>query len=103
MEEGDTWHGFTGLEDNWVMLDPIKVSILGPGMGDDGNLLDHGVPASLVSYYIYQEGIVPTRTTDFQLMFLFSMGITKGKWGTCGKLSGSLWRNRRPRPFRQDV
>ena len=82
MEEGDTWHGFTGLEDNWVMLDPIKVSILGPGMGDDGNLLDHGVPASLVSYYIYQEGIVPTRTTDFQLMFLFSMGITKGKWGT---------------------
>jgi Orn/Lys/Arg decarboxylase, C-terminal domain len=27
-------------------------------------------------------GIVPTRVTDFQVMFLFSMGITKGKWGT---------------------
>ncbi|PSV05759.1 arginine decarboxylase, partial [Photobacterium kishitanii] len=25
---------------------------------------------------------VPTRTTDFQVMFLFSMGITKGKWAT---------------------
>lgn len=82
MQEGDTWHGFSGLEDNWVMLDPIKVSILGPGMGDDGKMLDKGVPAALVSAYIYQEGIVPTRTTDFQLMFLFSMGITKGKWGT---------------------
>ncbi|MBS1368881.1 MAG: arginine decarboxylase [Lentisphaeria bacterium] len=79
---GDVWHGFDGLEDNWVMLDPIKVSILGPGMGDDGKMLDSGVPASLVSAYIYQEGIVPTRTTDFQLMFLFSMGITKGKWCT---------------------
>lgn len=64
------------------MLDPIKVSILGPGMGDDGKMLDSGVPASLVSACIYQEGIVPTRTTDFQLMFLFSMGITKGKWCT---------------------
>ena len=27
-------------------------------------------------------GIVPTRVTDFQVMFLFSIGITKGKWGT---------------------
>ncbi len=82
LDPGENWHGFSDLEDNWVMLDPIKVSILGPGMGDDGKLLKSGVPAMLVSSYIYQEGIVPTRTTDFQLMFLFSMGITKGKWCT---------------------
>ena len=82
IENGDSWHGFTGLEENWVMLDPVKVSILTPGMGEDGNVLEHGVPAALVSYYLYREGIVPTRTTDFQIMFLFSMGITKGKWGT---------------------
>ena len=25
---------------------------------------------------------MPTRVTDFQVMFLFSIGITKGKWGT---------------------
>ncbi|MDD3885563.1 MAG: arginine decarboxylase [Victivallaceae bacterium] len=79
---GDNWHGFKDLEDNWVLLDPIKVSILGPGMGDDGNLLKTGVPSALVSSYIYDRGIVPTRTTDFQLMFLFSMGITRGKWCT---------------------
>ena len=82
IENGDAWHGFSDLEEDWVMLDPIKVSILTPGMGDDGTVLDHGVPAALVSYYLYREGIVPTRTTDFQIMFLFSMGITKGKWGT---------------------
>ena len=82
LNEGEIWHGFSGMDDDWVMLDPIKVSILAPGMGDDGNLRSRGVPAALVSAYLYQEGIVPTRTTDFQLMFLFSMGITKGKWGT---------------------
>lgn len=78
----DTWHGFKNLQEDWCMLDPIKVSILTPGMGDDGKLLEKGVPASLVSAYLNRFGIVPTRTTDFQLMFLFSMGVTKGKWGT---------------------
>jgi arginine decarboxylase len=64
------------------MLDPIKVSLLTPGMGDDGKLLDHGVPAELFTAYVSRMGIVPTRTTDFQVMFLFSIGVTKGKWAT---------------------
>ena len=82
LEPGAAWHGFADLEDNWVMLDPIKVSILAPGMLPDGKYQSCGVPAMLVSSYLYKQGIVPTRTTDFQLMFLFSMGITKGKWST---------------------
>ena len=83
IRKGEKWHGFNDLEDDdWIMLDPIKVSILAPGMTSDGIIAEQGVPAALVSYYLYQEGIVPTRTTDFQIMFLFSMGITKGKWGT---------------------
>ena len=82
LRPGENWHGFPVTDEDWVMLDPIKVSILAPGMGDDGELLPEGVPAALVSDWLYRAGIVPTRTTDFQLMFLFSMGITKGKWGT---------------------
>lgn len=83
LKQCDKWHGFNDLElDDWAMLDPIKVSILSPGMNVDGSFDEHGVPAALVSAFLYQEGIVPTRTTDFQIMFLFSMGITKGKWGT---------------------
>jgi len=78
----DTWHGFDGLKENWCMLDPIKVSLLTPGMGDDGKLLDKGIPAELFSAFVSRFGIVPTRTTDFQVMFLFSIGITKGKWAT---------------------
>ncbi len=78
----DKWHGFTDLEDNWAMLDPIKVSIITPGLRSDGVFEEEGVPAELVANYLYYHGIIPTRSTDFQLMFLFSMGITKGKWGT---------------------
>ncbi|MGL5427412.1 MAG: arginine decarboxylase [Cetobacterium sp.] len=82
MKPGDVWHGFDNLPEDWAMLDPIKVSILSPGMCDDGELGNVGVPAELVAYYFSKYGVVPTRTTDFQVMFLFSMGITKGKWGT---------------------
>ena len=64
------------------MLDPVKVSRLTPGLNDDGTLQEEGVPAALVTAYLSSLGIVPTRTTDFQVMFLFSMGVTKGKWVT---------------------
>ncbi len=82
MKPGDRWHGFDDIAPNWCMLDPIKVSLLTPGMGDDGELLETGVPAALVNAFFMRFGIVPTRVTDFQVMFLFSIGITKGKWGT---------------------
>jgi arginine decarboxylase len=78
----DKWHGFKEIADNWCMLDPIKVSILSPGMGEDGKLEKSGVPAALVNAWFNRFGIVPTRVTDFQVMFLFSIGITRGKWGT---------------------
>jgi arginine decarboxylase len=82
LRPGQAWHGFEGIADDWCMLDPIKVSILAPGMGEDGKLEKTGVPAALMNAYFTRFGIVPTRVTDFQVMFLFSIGITKGKWGT---------------------
>ena len=82
LNPGDKWHGFDDIAKDWCMLDPIKVSLLTPGMGDDGKLEKNGVPAALVNAWFTRHGIVPTRVTDFQVMFLFSIGITKGKWGT---------------------
>ena len=82
LRPGDAWHGFDDIADDWCMLDPIKVSILTPGMGEDGKLEKTGVPAALVNAWFNRFGIVPTRVTDFQVMFLFSIGVTKGKWGT---------------------
>jgi arginine decarboxylase len=82
LRPGDRWHGFEDIAEDWCMLDPVKVSLLAPGMGDDGKLEKTGVPAALVNAWFNRFGIVPTRVTDFQVMFLFSIGITKGKWGT---------------------
>jgi arginine decarboxylase len=64
------------------MLDPIKFGIVCPGMKKDGELDAKGIPADLVSAYLGRNGIVPSRTTDHMVLFLFSVGVTKGKWGT---------------------
>ncbi len=82
LHPGDTWHGFEGIPDGWCMLDPIKFGIVCPGMKTDGTLDAKGVPAELVTAYLGRSGVVPSRTTDHMVLFLFSMGITKGKWGT---------------------
>jgi len=53
-----------------------------PGVADKGGLGQWGVPASLVTAYLHRRGVEVEKTTDFTILFLFSMGITKGKWGT---------------------
>lgn len=82
LRAGDAWHGFRDIEDGYCMLDPIKVSVVMPGVATDGSLEATGIPASLVTAFLSQRGIQVEKTTDFTILFLFSLGITKGKYGT---------------------
>ncbi len=87
LHPGETWHGFDArgdgaLEDGYCMLDPIKVTLLTPGIAQDGSLEPTGIPAPIVTAYLDRQCIVVEKTGDFTLLFLFSMGVTKGKWGT---------------------
>ena len=82
LHPGEAWHGFGAIEDGYCMLDPIKVSIVTPGVAPTGELMPVGIPACVVSAYLDRQGIVVEKTTDFTILLLFSIGITKGKWGT---------------------
>ena len=82
LHPGENWHGFSDLEDDYCMLDPIKVSIVTPGVADKGGFEKRGIPASLVTSYLHYRGVEVEKTTDFTILVLFSIGITKGKWGT---------------------
>lgn len=82
LHPNEIWHGFGAIEDGYAMLDPIKVSVTTPGVMPDSSLADWGIPAALLTAYLDEKGIVVEKTTDFTCLFLFSMGVTKGKWGT---------------------
>lgn len=78
----ETWHGFSGLPDGYCMLDPIKVTVLMPGVNTDGSPAEWGIPAAVVVKFLDTKGIVNEKSGDYNILFLFSMGVTKGKWGT---------------------
>lgn len=82
LNPNEEWHGFGNVEPGYCMLDPIKVSIVTPGVSANAGLEDWGIPAAVVSAYLDNKGIIVEKTTDFTILFLFSLGVTNGKWGT---------------------
>ncbi len=62
-----------------MYLDPIKVTLLTPGMKKDGTMDEFGIPASIVAKYLDEHGIVVEKTGPYNLLFLFSIGIDKTK------------------------
>ncbi len=82
LSPGDDWHGFGDLGPRYCMLDPIKVTILTPGVGRDGKLEKWGIPAKIVTRFLGTRGIVVEKTEPYSILTLFSVGITKGKWGS---------------------
>jgi len=82
LRPGDAWHGFGDLEEGWAMLDPAKVTVLTPGIGEDGGHSGFGIPAAIVVAFLRQRGIVCEKSGDYNMLFLFTMGVTNGKWGT---------------------
>jgi arginine decarboxylase len=79
---GDRWHGFDGLAPDHVMVDPIKVTILTPGLSADGTMQPQGIPAAVVVKFLSARRIEIEKTGLYSFLVLFSMGITRGKWST---------------------
>ncbi len=82
LRDGEDWHGYGHVQDGHALLDPIKVTILTPGIAPTGALEEHGVPAALVSRFLDERGIVVEKTGSYSFLVLFSLGITRGKAGT---------------------
>jgi arginine decarboxylase len=82
LKPGDRWHGFEGLAENHVLVDPIKVTILSPGLSADGTMQAHGIPAAVITKFLSSRRIEIEKTGLYSFLVLFSMGITKGKWST---------------------
>ena len=79
LEPDAKWHGFQDQDADHMYLDPIKVTILTPGMGKNSKLEKSGIPASIVSAYLDRHGIVVEKTGPYNMLFLFSLGIDEPK------------------------
>jgi arginine decarboxylase len=82
LSAGDHWHGFGKLAANFNMLDPIKATIITPGLDVDGDFADSGIPAGIVTKYLAEHGVVVEKTGLYSFFIMFTIGITKGRWNT---------------------
>ncbi|MGL5309112.1 MAG: lysine decarboxylase CadA [Plesiomonas shigelloides] len=79
LDPKDGWHGFKDMDENHMFLDPIKVTLLTPGLSKEGTLEEQGIPASLVAKFLDDRGIIVEKTGPYNRLFLVSIGIDKTK------------------------
>ncbi|MEI7455694.1 MAG: arginine/lysine/ornithine decarboxylase [Nitrosomonadales bacterium] len=82
LKASDKWHGFGDLAEGFNMLDPIKATIITPGLDVDGDFSDNGIPASMVTKYLAEHGVIVEKCGLYSFFIMFTIGITKGRWNT---------------------
>ena len=78
----EDWHGFGNVAPGFNMLDPVKSTIVTPGLALDGRFADTGIPASVVTRYLAEHGVIVEKTGLYSFFIMFTIGITKGRWNT---------------------
>ncbi len=76
------WHGFGNLADGFNMLDPIKATIVTPGLDLNGKFDKSGIPASIVTKFLAEHGVIVEKTGLYSFFIMFTIGITKGRWNS---------------------
>src|SRR4051794_11612249 len=84
IKHGDDWHGYQDEDspDEYCMLDPTKVTILTPGVNAQGVINEWGIPAAILTEFLDSRRVEIARTGDYTVLVLFSVGTSKGKWGS---------------------
>jgi arginine decarboxylase len=82
LRTNEKWHGFGNIAPGFNMLDPIKATVITPGLDVSGKFAKSGIPAAIVTKYLAEHGIIVEKTGLYSFFIMFTIGITKGRWNT---------------------
>src|ERR1700680_405108 len=82
LKANEKWHGFGALAPGFNILDPIKATVITPGLDVSGNFAKTGIPASIVTRYLNEHGVIVEKTGLYSFFIMFTIGITKGRWNS---------------------
>jgi len=82
LRDNERWHGFGHLASGFNMLDPIKATVITPGLDVDGDFAEWGIPAAIVTKYLAEHGVIVEKAGLYSFFIMFTIGITKGRWNT---------------------
>ena len=83
LEPGDHWHGFADVDvaDKHVLVDPMKVTIMCPGVDASGVPGKQGIPACVLTQFLDERRIFVARSGAYTALVRFSVGLDQGRWG----------------------
>ena len=82
LRANEKWHGFGNLAPGFNILDPIKATVITPGLDVSGKFAKTGIPASIVTRFLAEHGVIVEKTGLYSFFIMFTIGITKGRWNT---------------------
>jgi arginine decarboxylase len=82
LKANEKWHGFGNLAPGFNLLDPIKSTVITPGLDVSGKFAKRGIPAAMVTKFLAEHGVVVEKTGLYSFFIMFTIGITKGRWNT---------------------
>jgi arginine decarboxylase len=80
---GQRWHGFADIEveGDFTLVDPMKVTLICPGIDSSGTLGQRGMPACVLARFLDERRISIARTGQYTVLVPFSVGAGHGRWG----------------------
>ena len=82
LKTNEKWHGFGNIAPGFNMLDPIKATVITPGLDVSGKFAKTGIPASILTKFLAEHGVIVEKTGLYSFFIMFTIGITKGRWNT---------------------
>jgi ornithine decarboxylase len=80
---GAKWHGYSGYDDSYAMVDPNKLALVTPGIDRaTGEYLNFGVPATVVANYLREQRVVPEKCDLNSILFLMTPAEDESKLNT---------------------
>ncbi|RVU70955.1 putative ornithine decarboxylase [Lactobacillus xujianguonis] len=72
------WHGFAKIGQGEVMLDPLKLTILNPGINLETEKYDQeGIPGVVMETYLHEKQIIPEKSDIYSTLYLITPGESK--------------------------
>ena len=83
LRPGEAWHGFADVDvaGGYSLVDPMKVTIICPGIDAAGRVTTPGIPACVLARFFDERRIYVARTGTHTALLQFSVGSGRGKWG----------------------
>ena len=83
LKPGESWHGFADIDVDGMhaLVDPMKVTILCPGVDAEGVAAAQGVPARVLVQFLDERRIYVSRAGAYTGLLQFSLGLDQGRWG----------------------